>query len=247
MTIGWFPRAALALVLGCGSLAAHAQWNIKAEAGAVAARGNTDTDSANAKFTIAREFVKWKHTLDLAGVYASDDTGATGQRWSARAQTDYAFHEKGFWFASGRYEEDRFSGFEYQAAYGTGLGWRFFDDPITQFSVQLGVGYRISRTRDSLADDGVTFLPGTRERESILQGSSNFEHQLTETTKVLNKLLVESGDENTFVQNDLSLEVRILGALSLAVGYSVRYNTDPPPEFTTTDTLTTLNLVYELK
>lgn len=245
--IGWYPRVALGLLLACGSLAAHAQWNVKAQAGVVAARGNTDTDSANAKFTVSREFVRWKHTLDLAGVYASDDTGTTGQRWSAREQTDYAFHDRGFWFASGRYEEDRFSGFEYQAAYGTGLGWRFFDDPITKFSVQGGVGYRLLRTQDSLADDGVTIIPGMREREAILQGSSDFEHQFTETTKLINKLLVESGSENTFVQNDTSLEVKISGALSLAVGYSVRYNTDPPSEFTTTDTLTTLNLVYELK
>ena len=58
---------------------------------------------------------------------------------------------------------------------------------------------------------------------------------------------MESGADNTFTQNDLSLQVKILGALALAVGYSVRYNTDPPPDFTTTDTLTTLNLVYELE
>jgi putative salt-induced outer membrane protein len=243
----WCARAGLMLVLACGSITAHAQWTAKGEAGVVAARGNTHTDTANAKLQVAREFVRWKHALELAGVYAADEVGATGQRWNVREQTDYAFHAKGFWFASGRYEEDRFSGFEYQSTYGTGLGWRFFDDPITKFSMQIGGGYRVSRTRDSLADDGVTLIPSEREQEGIAQASSNFEHQLTETTKILNNLLVESGSENTFVQNDLSLEVRILGALSLAVGYSVRYNTDPPPEFTTTDTLTTLNLVYELK
>jgi len=35
--------------------------------------------------------------------------------------------------------------------------------------------------------------------------------------------------------------------LALAVGYSVRHNTDPPEGFEKTDTLTTINLVYELK
>jgi hypothetical protein len=49
------------------------------------------------------------------------------------------------------------------------------------------------------------------------------------------------------VQNDLSLEVRIMNSLALALGYSVRYNSAPPPGFEHTDTLTTLNLVYELK
>jgi putative salt-induced outer membrane protein len=239
-------RALLALTICMAPVAAHAQWTAKAEGGLVASRGNSESDTSNLKLQVAREFVRWKHSLALGGVYASDDIGATSQLWNVREQTDYAFHDKGFWFGSGRYEEDRFSGFEYQSTLGTGLGWRFFDDPVTKLSIQVGGGYKIIRTRDSLSEDGLTFIPGTREQQGIGQGSLDFEHQLTETTKIINKLLVESGSDNTFVQNDSSLQVRILGSLALAIGYTVRYNTDPPPDFRTTDTLTTLNLVYEL-
>jgi putative salt-induced outer membrane protein len=226
---------------------AHAQWSMKAEAGAVAARGNTRTDSVNAKFDVAREFETWKHQLGLSGVYQSDETGATGQRWEARGQSDYKFHPKGFWFGSARYEEDRFSGFEYQSTYGTGLGWRFYDDPITKFSIQLGVGYKIFRTRDALADDEVTIIPGERQEDMIVQFGADFERQLTDTTKIVNQFLAESGDNNTFLQNEFSLQVKIMQSLALAVGYAVRYNTDPPSGFKEMDTLTTLNLVYELK
>ena len=35
--------------------------------------------------------------------------------------------------------------------------------------------------------------------------------------------------------------------LSLAVGFTVRDNTNPPTGFKQTDTLSTLNLVYEIK
>lgn len=244
---GTGARTVVSVLMIVASCTAHAQWTSKVEAGVVAARGNSHTDSSNLKLRVGREFVHWKHTLELGGVYASDSEGATGQRWNVREQTDYNFNGKGFWFASGRYEEDRFSGFEYQSTLGTGLGWRFFDDPVTKLSVQIGGGYKILRTRDSLADDDVTFIRGMREENGIVQGSVDFERELTDTTKVINKLLVESGSDNTFTQNDLSLQVKILGALALAVGYSVRYNTDPPPDFRTTDTLTTLNLVYELE
>jgi putative salt-induced outer membrane protein YdiY len=41
--------------------------------------------------------------------------------------------------------------------------------------------------------------------------------------------------------------VKISDVLALAVGYSVRRNTNPPLGFGRTDTLTTLNLVYEVK
>ena len=237
----------LGLIAGVFPVLASAQWAVKAEAGVVAARGNSDTDTANAKLKIVRDFERWKHTLEAAGVYASDSTGTIGQRWNVREQTDYQISDKGFWFVSGRYEDDRFSGFEYQSTLGTGFGWRFFDDEVTKLSVQVGGGYKMLRRQDSLAEDGITLIPGERERSAMAQGSVDFERQLTATTKVLNKLLVETSSDNTFVQNDLSLEVKILGSLALAVGYSVRYNTDPPAEFTTTDTLTTLNLVYEIE
>jgi putative salt-induced outer membrane protein len=226
---------------------ANAQWTAKAEAGAVAARGNTDTDSANVKFDVAREFEKWKHQLALAAVYSSDETGATAQRWEGRGQSDYKFHPKGFWFGSGRYEDDRFSGFVYQSTLGTGLGWRFYDDPITKFITQIGVGYKVFRTRDTLADDEITIIPGERQEEIIGQFGIDFHRQLTATTKIIDKFLVESGANNTFVQNDFSVQVKIMESLALAVGYSVRYNTDPPEGFEELDTLTTLNLVYELK
>jgi putative salt-induced outer membrane protein len=226
---------------------ALAQWSAKAEAGAVAARGNTTTDSANLKLDVAREFVEWKHAVGLSAVYQSDDVEATGQRWEARGQSDYKFHPKGFWFGSGRYEEDRFSGFEYQTTYGTGLGWRFYDDPVTKFITQLGIGYKVTRSRESFADDGITFIPSELQQEIIAQFSVDFERQLTATTKVVNEFLVESGATNTFAQNQFSVQVRIMESMALAVGYIARYNTQPPEAFEELDTLTTLNLVYELK
>jgi putative salt-induced outer membrane protein len=242
-----FLHIAISICSSLFALNANAQWTAKAEAGAVAARGNTETDSANVKFDIAREFRRWKNTASVAAVYASDETGATGQRWEGRGQTDYKFLSDGFWFASARYEEDRFSGFEYQTTYGTGLGWRFYDDPVTKLTAQIGAGYRVSRERDSFAEDDITFIPGERQEELIGQFSINFERELTATTKIVDKFLVESGANNTFLQNEFSIQVKIMESLALAVGYAARYNTQPPEEFEELDTLTTLNLVYELK
>ena len=64
-----------------------------------------------------------------------------------------------------------------------------------------------------------------------------FEHNFTETTKLTNKLLAESGSDNTAVQDDISLQVSMTDVLALAVGFGVRYNTDPPPLSETTDTV----------
>jgi putative salt-induced outer membrane protein len=58
---------------------------------------------------------------------------------------------------------------------------------------------------------------------------------------------VETGSDNTYMQNDLGLEITISGALGLRVGYQVRHNSDVQPGVENTDTLTTVGLLYETK
>jgi putative salt-induced outer membrane protein len=103
--------------------------------------------------------------------------------------------------------------------------------------VQGGVGYRFAELRDTGgSEDGVIF-----------RGDLGFEHQLTETTKIVDRFLIEAGSDNTYYQNDLGLELTITGALGLRVGYQVRHNTDVLPGREKTDTLLTVGLLYETK
>ena len=88
---------------------------------------------------------------------------------------------------------------------------------------------------------------GESEDGVIFRGDIGFEHQMTETTKIVDRFLVETGSDNTYLQNDLGLEVTINGWLGLRVGYQVRHNTDVPPGIEKTDTLTTIGLMYETK
>src|SRR5688500_15620749 len=98
---------------------AHAQLTGKGEAGLVIASGNTETETANVKIALAHERDKWKNQFGLSGLYASDVEGTTAQRWEVLGQSDYNFSPKTFWFGAVRYEDDRFSGFEYQATIST--------------------------------------------------------------------------------------------------------------------------------
>ena len=227
---------------------AHADWSGKGEAGLVIATGNTESKTANAKVLLASEVDKWKHQFGGAALYAtSDPDGTTANRWELSEQSDYNFSPRTFWFGAARYEDDEFSGFEYQATASTGIGRKFIDTDVTKFVGTAGVGYKFFETRDSFDDAGVLIEPGASDSEVILRGTLDYDHQLTATTSVLDKFLVEAGADNTFVQNDIALQVKMTDVLALAVGYSVRHNTDPQAGFEKTDTLTTVNLVYELK
>lgn len=237
------------LALGASG-AAHADWTGKGEAGLVLASGNTDSKTGNVKFDLANTIGQWKHAFGASAIYANADEETTGQRWEVHEQSDYNFSAKSFWFGSGRYEDDRFSGFDYQATLATGLGRHFIDNDTTKFTGTAGVGYKFFETRDTYDLTGpvpVLLQQGTSDSEVVFRGTLDLSHSFTATTKLLEKFLVESGANNTFVQNDLGIQVQMTDVLALAAAYSVRYNTDPPLGFGKTDTLTTLNLVYEIK
>lgn len=227
---------------------AHAEWTGKGEAGLVIASGNTETKTANAKLLLATEIDKWQHQFGGAALYASSDPdGTTAQRWEAFEQTDYNFSPRNFWFGAARYEDDEFSGFEYQAIVSSGIGHKFIDSAVTKFSGTAGLGYKFFETRAAFDAAGVLLAPGVSDSEAVFRGTLDYDHKFSATTSLLDKFTAEAGSQNTFLQNDLALQVKMTDVLALAVGYSVRHNTDPQVGFEKTDTLTTINLVYEIK
>jgi len=244
----YYLTLALTLAVALPVHSAWANWTGKAEAGLVIASGNTDTQTANAKLDFTREAGNWKNQFGGVALYASDEDGTTANRWEAFTQQDYNFSPKNFWFGAARYEDDDFSGFVYQATLSTGLGHKFIDSDRTKFSGTAGVGYKIFETRDVFDEiTGALLEEGDTDSQAVFRGTLDYDQKFTDTTSLIDKLIVEAGSQNTFVQNDLSLQVKINSVLALAVGYSVRHNTDPPINFEKTDTLTTINLVYELK
>ena len=82
----------------------------------------------------------------------------------------------------------------------------------------------------------------------IGRGLLDLRHQLTDNTELFNTLLVESGKDNTFAQNDLGVSVAMNERFALKAGLQARHNTEVEGDSTRrTDTLTTVNLVYNFR
>lgn len=209
-------------------------WSGKGELGFVLARGNSEAETINAKLEMAKETEAWKNAFTLAALQTASDGARSAERYGASWQTDFRFNPRSYWFSGARYEDDRFSGFNYQASLSSGLGHLFIDEDTRKLFAQAGIGYR--RLENALT--------GAADGSVIFSGELRYEQKLTETTSLRNKLIVEAGDANTFAANELALQVKINASLSLAAGIGVRHNTDPPGDREKTDTLTTLNLVY---
>jgi len=238
---------ATALVLGS---TAHGATTARAEAGVVVSRGNSESDSANARIDIVAERDVWRNNFGVAGLYGRSAEVTTATRWAARWQTDRKFWRDAYWFTGLGYDDDRFSGFDYQATLTSGIGREFVNNERTKFKAQIGAGYRRLRTEIlTLDDDGLVIdrEQGESDSDLVTNAAMEYEHSLTDNTKVLAKVTFESGSQNTLSRGDIALQVKMTRMLAISVGFNAINNSNPPPTLKQTDTLSTLNLVYERK
>jgi putative salt-induced outer membrane protein len=222
-------------------------WSGKGQAGFVMSRGNSDTDSANAKLDLSLLRNDWKHILLLDGLYGRSAGITSAERWDVRLQSNYQVNVHLFSFAALQLQDDRFSGFQYQASASGGLGYKFVDSDTTRLSAQIGVGYRSLRPELLIKNDAgavIERILQPTQTEVVGTAGIDYSQQFNASTKLLDKLGAESGSSNTSIRNDLTLEVKMNSKLSLAAGLSVLENTKPPAGLKRTDTITTLNLVY---
>jgi putative salt-induced outer membrane protein len=222
-------------------------WSGKGEAGLVLARGNAQTTTANVRLDASNVIGQWKHTTHLAFLYGENASFSTAQRLEGSWQTDYNFRKKAFVFGSINGEQDRFDGFVYQVAFATGLGYRFIDSDTTKLTARLGVGYRRLQPEELFKTDaGQVYarIPGESTSDAVGTAGLDYVQQVTITTKLTDKLLVQAGAQNTAVANDFAVIVAINSSLALSLGYGLRFNSNPPAGTQTTDQLITANLVY---
>lgn len=214
--------------------AALADWTGKSELGVVIARGNTDSETVNARIEFLFEEERWHNESIVRGVRSSDSGETTASRYVVSNKTDYDFSERNYAWAALRYDRDRFSSFKHQASASLGLGRHLIETERHELIGEIGPGFKYSEHRTG----------GETESEAMMRGHLKYDWTISETADLVNRLLVETASSNTFAENELSLSVAINSRVALKAGVAVRHNTDVDPGREKTDTLTTVNLVY---
>jgi putative salt-induced outer membrane protein len=238
------PTLIAAAVLALLPMAAQAEsWSGTGELGLVVSRGNTKTETLNTRLGVARELDRWKHSAFFAALRSVRDGEKTASRYEFGGKSDFKFSERSYTYGSFRYENDDFAPFDYQWTLALGYGREVIKTDATQLRFEAGPGYRRARPRDVIGADGIAVRQDS-ESDLILRAAANFKHRISETTDLINATLVEAGDDNTFVQNDLGLQVKINARLALKAGFQLRHNTEAAEGTKKTDSLSTLNLVY---
>ena len=225
-------------------------WAIRSVLGYTKTGGNTDNSAGNLLFHAAHVIGDWKLLFGGDGLYGSTKGETTAQAWDAFLQANYNFTPRFYWYVGGRYDDDRFSGFAYQAALKSGVGYEFIDTDDTKLTAQVGAGYRRLRPEILVKDDVGAVVSRTEqpeESDAIFDAGLAYEHSFNASTKLLAAVTMQSGKENTLTNASVALQVKMTDRLALSAGYRLVDNSSPPPGSGRRDTLTTLGLVYELK
>ena len=221
------------------------------ELGFAAASGNSNTESFNGRLDLTyADGGAWRHSASLFGLHSRSeyartnddgsivrDTRTTANRYTVNANSAYLMDDRGTLNTALRHEEDDFGTYSRQHSLSLSYGNRVIENERAHLDLQVGPGYR--RAYDT--------VDGRTESSFIGRGLIDMRYALSENTEIVNKLLVESGEYNTFAQNDLGVSVTMNSHLALKAGWQARHNSDVAEDIKKTDTLTTMNVVYRFK
>jgi putative salt-induced outer membrane protein len=210
-------------------------WSGKGTLGYTSTSGNTDSENLNASLQIGYQIARWKHSLLLEIIRAENDNDKSADSKSILERSEYSLGEKSYVFGQARYEDDKFSGYDYQASIVAGLGTRVIDDETQLLDLSAGAGYRQSKESES----------GDTEDGPIASSDLKYEYHFNENATFSETALVEAGSDNTYMQSETALLTRINGNLYSKISYLVKHNTDVPDDTDKTDTVTSVSLVYE--
>lgn len=203
--------------------------------GIVNTSGNSDTSSINASGEVVYQKSQWRHSGRAEGFRATVDDEKTAERYLLTGKSDYHLDDRNYLFGLLTYEDDRFSGFDYQAGAAVGYGRDVLRGPTLNANVEAGVGVRYFELSDT----------GEEDSEGTVRLAGALSWNVSDTATVAQELNTTIGETMTVSNSITSLSTQVVGNLAAKVSLSVRHVSDVPPDVKKTDTTTTVNLVYK--
>jgi putative salt-induced outer membrane protein len=209
-------------------------WKGEGELGFTSTTGNTDSSNLNTSLGLTHETDLWKHVISLETLLAEADGVKSADSLVLKERSEYSLDQASYAFGQARYEKDEFSGYDYQASIVFGVGSRFIDSDTQLLDASAGLGYR--QIKDSTSNDSDSGV--------IITTDLVYEYKISKTATFIEKVLLESGDNNTFFESETALRTRINGNLSAKISYLLKRNSDVPQDIDKTDSVVSVSLVY---
>ncbi|WP_133405717.1 DUF481 domain-containing protein [Parashewanella tropica] len=213
------------------------------EFGGTLTTGNTKTSSIKGKVDLKHELGNWENEYILEGLYKKDESDGesktTASRYQIGAQGNYRFDEDNYVFANGTYEDDRFRGFDFRISTAGGYGHKFFDEGGDLLKAEFGPGYVYTRPLDKDTDTA----DKKNNNNLVLHVNAEYQKKISESATFSQKVTADWGTRLDAV-SESALSTKVIGALAMKFGVTIRYTSKPLDNKKSTDTETTLTLLY---
>lgn len=204
-------------------------WTSSAEIGYVDVSGNTNTESLKAVFDVSYETPGWENKAHVDSLSAKSETvdtsvipsvkkeEHTADKWMAMVQSNYKLGDYDYVYGLSNYEDDRFSGFDYQAKLGLGYGHRLVKTDRHKLGFEIGPGIRFYKYEQ------IVLAPEEKtHKETLVRGSLNYIWNISKTSKFSEELMYESGKEQDEWKSITSLTAKINSTLAMKVSRIVK-------------------------
>ena len=229
------------------------------ELGIISTSGNTETNSLKGKMQIKQNLEKFRNNFIANAFYKEDQVETeendetvitnqvTAEKYFFSAQSDYKLNKKhrGL-FIYGSYEQDEFSGYEYQATVSLGYSDRLFNFDRSHLDYSVGPGISFRETEDTIDDNGV-LIEGEETQSAVVRIALEYLYQISDNAKFTQSLASEVSvdqEENTKTKSETALTANITSGFALKASFIVDQNTHVPEDKKHADTQTALTFVY---
>lgn len=230
--------AAGGLVVSSQAVMAEKEAGFSGELSATYLSTSGNSESTNAALGATLDYKpsdssRWLHSAYAGAQFAEEDNEQSAERYEAGFKTLYNQTPRTYWFGALDFEKDLFSGVDTRYSLTAGVGRHLIDLERHKLDGELGVGIRY-----------LEFADGDDTTDAILRGLLDYSWLISKTSTFNQKVLVEVGNENTYLQSDTSLTLLIAGSVSAKLGYTIKRNSEVPDDVEKTDTYTTVSLLY---
>lgn len=210
-------------------------WAGEIEVGGSRSTGNTEREQFSSAINLTRTYPVWSHEINMKFDFARKNQETSARRLVTNIESRYDSSKRLYAFFFLQYEDDKFSGFDYELTESAGVGYRILHSKRVNWSIDAGPGGRQS----------VVSSTGKAETKLVGRGKSAFVWNISDTADFNNDTVIVSDEDRTNIENTASLSTKIIGALSAKISFQVRHNSNPPPDTDGTDTLSKISLNYD--
>lgn len=209
-------------------------WSAELGLGIVITDGNSDTSSVNGSGEIVYQRSQWRHSARAEAFRSSTEGEKTAERYTITGKSDYHLDDRNYVFGLLGYEDDRFSGYDYQGTASVGYGRDVLRGDRVNAFLEAGVGARHYRVTDAEDSDA----------EGTIRLAGGLEWKISETATFTQEADTTIGEEVTVTNSITSLSSQVVGNLAAKFSLHIRHISDVPPDTEKRDTKFTANLVY---